>query len=502
MAADHELGHLDLAERLHLFEQAERAFGHRLVLEDLDGLGVQPFEEIFPEHDFLNVEIEGLCDLRLGHAAVQRFHDHLVLLDDGEAVDLVVVGERIVIEGEQAGRGGVAEFAERLQPQVAVEEQEGALGAFVGKHDERFDEADGLDRGEHRPVFAEVLIGGLDLPDGQNRIEGEIDAAAFKPEADDGRGAHGFWRTRSTINLGSVPRSSARRRVVKFSSASRARNAAVRESRRVSQARFAGAGFSHHEFLALGFLLVGEDQAVGGGAAAAAQPGFAGVVLAETFALLQQTAERGKRRLLHGLAFVGFDEQSLRALVVHPGNFDGDGDRQAAEEHGVEDAFLALGEEFQDAFEITFGEARLAGDGFDGIALAVHPLDELDLVEGADAAARDVFHEAGDEAVGLRQAADEGGNFGLAECDESFEPALPADEIVGGLAVGIGLCFGDGNGALETLIADAADDLLELAALAHAGVGDADCPHRDHQGLVIVRRGHATSSMEMRSASA
>ena len=60
-----------------------------------------------------------------GDAAFERLHDHLVLLDQGEAVDLIVVGEGVVVDRQEAERRGLAKFAEGLEPEVAVEEEEG-----------------------------------------------------------------------------------------------------------------------------------------------------------------------------------------------------------------------------------------------------------------------------------------------------------------------------------------------------------------------------------------
>lgn len=58
VSADHELRHLDLVERLHLFHDAQGAFADRLLLENLHRFGMQAVEEVFALDDFFDVEVE------------------------------------------------------------------------------------------------------------------------------------------------------------------------------------------------------------------------------------------------------------------------------------------------------------------------------------------------------------------------------------------------------------------------------------------------------------
>jgi hypothetical protein len=115
-----------------------------------------------------------------------------------------------------------------------------------------------------------------------------------------------------------------------------------------------------------------------------------------------------------------------------------------------------------------------------------------------DAAAGDVLNQAGDQAVRLRHSPDEGGNFRLAEAMNASRRPCPHTRSYADLPSGPGCHFGDGDGALQALFRNAADDLIELPAFADAGVGDANRRHWDHLDFVLVSF-HATSSMEMRS---
>jgi hypothetical protein len=137
--------------------------------------------------------------------------DHRVLLNQGEAVDLVVVGEGVVVVGDETEHLGATEFAEGLEPHVAVEEHIAAAGAFLGMHDERLDHADLADRGEHGAVFAPRVVGGFDLTNRMDRRERQRDAVEVEGRVD---GLHVVWRARSARNLGMVSSFSARRRLM------------------------------------------------------------------------------------------------------------------------------------------------------------------------------------------------------------------------------------------------------------------------------------------------
>lgn len=112
---------------------------------DLHGLGMEAFEEVFALDDLADVEIEGLGDLLFGDATFEGFHDHPVLLNEGETVDLVVVGEGVVVGRDEARGGGTLQFLEGFEAEVSIEEEVGAFRAFVGMDHQRLDESDGAD---------------------------------------------------------------------------------------------------------------------------------------------------------------------------------------------------------------------------------------------------------------------------------------------------------------------------------------------------------------------
>ena len=68
--------------------------------------------------------------------------DHEVLLDRRELVDLVVVGERLVIGGDEAEQALEIQTLCDIETHMTVEHHVGALAAFLGEHDGRLDDAD------------------------------------------------------------------------------------------------------------------------------------------------------------------------------------------------------------------------------------------------------------------------------------------------------------------------------------------------------------------------
>jgi len=68
-----------------------------------------------------------------------------VLLDRRDAVDALVVGIGVVVRGEQALHLSDAEFLQRFQPKVAIQEKPGSGVLFIRHNDGRFDQTDRLD---------------------------------------------------------------------------------------------------------------------------------------------------------------------------------------------------------------------------------------------------------------------------------------------------------------------------------------------------------------------
>jgi hypothetical protein len=121
------------------------------------------------------------------------------------------------------------------------------------------------------------------------------------------------------------------------------------------------------------------------------------------------------------------------------------------------------------------------------VPLILHPLDHLDLIEGAHAAPGDIFNQAGEKTIGFREAADQRGNFRLTERLEGLQPALTADQIEGLDAVVAGLTDGDGDGLFEAEFGNAVDDRAQTSDLvAHARVHDADAVHWDQADAFLV----------------
>ena len=134
------------------------------------------------------------------------------------------------------------------------------------------------------------------------------------------------------------------------------------------------------------------------------------------------------------------------------------------------------------------------------VPLLLHPLDHLYLVQRTHAAAGDVLDQAGEQPVGLRQAAHERGNLRLTERFERFQPALPAHEIERLPAVVTGFPLRYGDRLFESELRDAFHDAFELRLVAHAWIHDPNPIDGDQAHARFACRRHAASSTETRSA--
>jgi hypothetical protein len=107
----HQFRDLDLPDGLHLTQDVE---GHRIdrpILQHLDHFRRDALEQAAPALDRLDVDIEGAGKFVLRDAPLERAHDHVMLLDGGQAVDALVVGEGLVVGGDEAPGGRLPEVA-------------------------------------------------------------------------------------------------------------------------------------------------------------------------------------------------------------------------------------------------------------------------------------------------------------------------------------------------------------------------------------------------------
>ena len=89
-----------------------------------------------------DIHVERLCNPFLGDASFHRLHDHLVFLDDREAIDALVVGEGLVVGGNQASDFGLAHILENVDTKMTIEKQILARLAPVARDNRRLDNAD------------------------------------------------------------------------------------------------------------------------------------------------------------------------------------------------------------------------------------------------------------------------------------------------------------------------------------------------------------------------
>jgi hypothetical protein len=105
----HQLDRFDLPHRLHLSQQREHGRVDRLVLEHLGDFGTHAVEQRALGLDPFDINIEGPGEFFFEDPALDRLDDHVVLLDRGQPIDPLVVGEGLVVIGNQARRLARAE---------------------------------------------------------------------------------------------------------------------------------------------------------------------------------------------------------------------------------------------------------------------------------------------------------------------------------------------------------------------------------------------------------
>ena len=164
------------------------AFVHGLVFQDRDGFFADAVQQARLAPDAAHVEVERERDLFLGHAALDRLADHLVFLDRREAADLSIVGEGLVVGGDETFHLALARVLQRLDPQVAVEQQPGRGLVGVPDDDGRLDDPDLGDGGHDLPVLPAGFRGLAKSAQRQDRVDGEGDAVVLEPERDALRG--------------------------------------------------------------------------------------------------------------------------------------------------------------------------------------------------------------------------------------------------------------------------------------------------------------------------
>ena len=71
-----------------------------------------------------------------------------MLLDDRKPVDLVVIGQNVVVAGHQAEGFGALQFPQGLEAEVHVEEKIRIRPGGIGIDHQRLNDADFADRGE------------------------------------------------------------------------------------------------------------------------------------------------------------------------------------------------------------------------------------------------------------------------------------------------------------------------------------------------------------------
>ena len=223
---DHQFRRLNLPQGLHLAQGAEAVDRTMPGLQQFGRFGADAVQQGPLLPDQRNVHIQGCRDASLRYAALDRAQDHLVLLDRSEAADALVVGEGLVIGGHQAGDGRLAHFLQNMQPNMAIQNDEGSvLPSRAGDH-RRFDQPDLADRRGDLPIFLALWHSDWQLLDRQDRIN--RDRAQVRLESRALRRRHFSClchalgsRNPSMMMRGKLSRPSARSSVRKFSSFSR-----------------------------------------------------------------------------------------------------------------------------------------------------------------------------------------------------------------------------------------------------------------------------------------
>src|SRR5699024_8153062 len=139
---DEQFRRLNLPDGLHLAQRAEDGRRAGLVLQDRHGFLADSVQQADLAPDTAEIEVERGRDLLLGDAALDRLADHLVLLDRRETADLPVVGERLVVGGDEAFYLLSTGVLQRLDPQVTVEQQPGGRLVVVPHNNRRLYDTD------------------------------------------------------------------------------------------------------------------------------------------------------------------------------------------------------------------------------------------------------------------------------------------------------------------------------------------------------------------------
>ena len=141
----HQLGRLDLAHGFHLAQDFEHGGRARFVLQDADGLFTDPVEQLGLAHNAARIEVQRQSDLFLGDTALDGLADHLVLLDWRKAADPLVVGEGLVVRGDQTFDLFDAEILQHLDPDMPIQQHIGAFLPRGSRDDRRLDQANLFD---------------------------------------------------------------------------------------------------------------------------------------------------------------------------------------------------------------------------------------------------------------------------------------------------------------------------------------------------------------------
>ena len=138
---DHQFRRLNLPQGLHLAQGPEAVDRAVPGLQQFGGLRTDAVQQGPFAPDQSHIDIQRGRDAGLRYAALDRAQDHLVLLDRGEATDTLVVGEGFVVGRHQAGDGRLAHVLQNMQPNMAIQEDEGPfLSCRTGDY-RRFDQA-------------------------------------------------------------------------------------------------------------------------------------------------------------------------------------------------------------------------------------------------------------------------------------------------------------------------------------------------------------------------